>query len=95
MGRFSNINTNINDVNVEFFLCVRSHTKYFVYGLYHLIIVLTLRGNMPGTPGQSRIRRLGGDRVFGHLTCDGVSFLSQHSDTAHVTGRHARVRLKT
>lgn len=96
MGLFSDINININDVNVEFFLCVKSHTKYFVYSLYHLIIILTMTGNMPGTPGQSRISGLGGGCVFSHLTCDGVSFLSEHSDMATlVTGRHARVRLKT
>lgn len=76
VGLFTNINININNVNVEFFLCVRSHTKYFVYSLYHLIIILTLRGNTPGIPGQSRIRRLGGGCVFSHLTCDGC-FLPQ------------------
>lgn len=83
VGLFSNIN--INDVNVEFFLCVRSYTKYFVYSLYHLIIILTLRGTMPGAPGQSRISRLGGSCVFSCLTCDGVSFLGEHSDIAHLS----------
>lgn len=36
MWTFSDINININDVNVEFFLCVKSHTKYFVYSFVSL-----------------------------------------------------------
>lgn len=54
-----------------------------------------MAGNMPGNPWTIRSSGLGGGCVL-YLTCDGVSFLSEHSDMATlVTGRHARVRLKT
>lgn len=50
MGLFNNININISDVNIEYFLCVRPHAKYFGYSFSHSVIIVTLRGNVPGTP---------------------------------------------
>lgn len=68
----------------ENFPCLSPHAKYFVYRLSHRII-LTLRGNVPGTHGKFRIS--GPKDVFYFLP-----LWAFRCDTFH--REHGRVRLK-